>query len=553
MVKCMLLLAFALCMVDFSTAQTPVELTYQEMNIWEHVTGPRVTIRINPAELSPRDRGFPEVDLDVVVSPGGRVLQAHATGGPAQLYEEAESIERARVFLPFRRNGVPILAKIKDWVSIAPPEEWLTNKVAFPEKTDFGHLFISLRRTACMGTCPSYTVVMDGSGLIQFQGNAFVLVPGRHLAHVSQDTVRALVNDFRKADFLSAKDSYSAMVTDSPTQTITFRMGETSKTVTDYVGIEAGLPDVIRDLEDQIDAAAGTKRWIKGNGETGKALLDEHWDFGSGSADNMALYRSAIQNKNDDLVKMFLRAKAPVDIFDESRRVVAPICVASRAGDFNLVEQMAALQPKMKPGVVQPCLTAAALGGNVDLFDLWIDKGAKPETTNDLLRNGISSSNPAMVRRILEFPVDVHARFNEIPLLNYTVAQSRERSEDTEIVGLLLKAGASPNDKDSRGQTALFSVGLQRSQVRPLISILVASGADVNIRDNNGETALMCHAFILDVVDALLAAGADPTPTDRRGQTAAVMARQFSCPLCAEALEQAARKRSSGAAEANHP
>ncbi len=534
-------------------AQTPVELTAREANVWEHLAGPREAIHADLSKLNPMERMLAYVELEVIVSPGGRVLQAHATRGPAQFFEQAEAIERARLFTPFTREGSPVLARITDTVSIGPPETWLLNKVPFPEKVDLRTLFIALRRTSCYGTCPAYTVTLDGSGLVQFVGDAFVLVPGHHTAHVSRETIQALVSAFRKADFLSANDSYTASVTDNPSQTITLRMGQTTKTVIDYVGIEAGMPDAVRELEQQIDDAAGTRRWVKGNEETSRALLAEHWDFSSRSADNMALYRSAIERKDEDLVEAMLRAKAPADIADEKRREDAPICVASKSGDADLAEHMFAQQPGMSKAVLQPCLAAAASSGSVALLDFWIDKGARPEGAGGVLRNGILSGNAAMIARILEYPVNVHERINDTPLLNFAVERSGDKPDGPRIVGLLLKAGASPNEKDERGQTALFSVGLQGSAIKRLVSLLIASGAAIDARDNNGETPLMSHAFIPEAVRALLAAGADPTLSDERGNTALMKAHQFGCEPCAITLEHAVSKRAGARQGAGQP
>ena len=91
--KCTSLLVFALA-VESLAAQTPVELTYQEMNLWEHAAGPRLAIHTDMDQLSFKDRMFGRVDLDVIVSTNGQVLQAHATQGPSQFYEQAESIEQ---------------------------------------------------------------------------------------------------------------------------------------------------------------------------------------------------------------------------------------------------------------------------------------------------------------------------------------------------------------------------------------------------------------------------------------------------------------------------
>jgi hypothetical protein len=204
---------------------------------------------------------------------------------------------------------------------------------------------------------------------------------------------------------------------------------------------------------------------------------------------------------------------------------------------------MFAQQPGKSKAVLQPCLAAAARSGNVALLDFWIDKGARPEGAGGVLRDGILSGNAAMVRRILEYPVDVHERINDGPLLNFAVERSGDKPDGPKIVRLLLKAGASPNEKDWRGQTALFSVGLQGSAVERLVSLLIASGAAIDARDNNGETALMSHAFIVEAVRALLAAGADPTLSDDQGKTALMKAHQFGCEPCAITLERAVRKR----------
>jgi len=534
-------------------AQTPVDLTGPEANVWEHLTGPREAIHADLSKLAPMQRALAYVELEVVVSPGGRVLQAHATAGPAQFFEQAEAIERARLFAPFTREGSPVVAKIHDTVSIGPPETWLPNKVPFPEKVDLRTLLIALRRTSCYGACPAYTVTLDGSGVVQFVGDAFVLVPGHHRAHVSRETVQALVNAFRRADFLSANESYEATVTDNPSQTITLRMGETTKTVIDYVGIEAGMPDAVRELEQQIDDAAGTRRWVTGNEETSRTLVAEHWDFSSGSRDNMALYRSAIERKDEELLEAMFRAKAPADIADEKRREDAPICVASKSGDADLAERMFAQQPEMSKALLQPCLAAAASSGNIALLDFWIDKGARPEGAGGVLREGVLSGNAAMVGRILEYPVNVHERINDAPLLNFAVERSGDKADGPKIVGLLLKAGASPNEKDSRGQTALFSVGLQGEAIQPLVSMLIASGAVIEARDKNGETALLSHAFIPEAVGALLAAGADPTVLDERGESTVMKAHELGCEPCAITLEQAIRKRAAVTEGAGQP
>ena len=98
--KCALLLAFALYGTGSLAAQTPVELPPGEANLWQHTAGPREAIHADLSKLNPIERMNARVELEVIVSPGGRVLQAHATRGPAQFCEQAEAIERDRLFTP---------------------------------------------------------------------------------------------------------------------------------------------------------------------------------------------------------------------------------------------------------------------------------------------------------------------------------------------------------------------------------------------------------------------------------------------------------------------
>ena len=84
------------------------------------------------------------------------------------------------------------------------------------------------------------------------------------------------MSEFEKAKFFAAGDKYIAKVTDNPTYTLTLTVGGKTKTVTDYVGIEVGLPLAISDLENAVDDTAGTQRWIKGNDQTPASLDQEN-------------------------------------------------------------------------------------------------------------------------------------------------------------------------------------------------------------------------------------------------------------------------------------
>jgi hypothetical protein len=59
---------------------------------------------------------------------------------------------------------------------------------------------VTLRRTACFGTCPVYSLEIFVDGFIRYIGIDFVQYTGERRAVVAQETVANLVADFLRAD-----------------------------------------------------------------------------------------------------------------------------------------------------------------------------------------------------------------------------------------------------------------------------------------------------------------------------------------------------------------
>lgn len=126
---------------------------------------------------------------------------------------------------------------------------------------------VTLRRTACYGTCPVYSVEIFADGFIRYIGIKFVQYTGEHRAVVPQQSVENLVADFLKADYFAFQDRYDSQKdskgriwtwTDLPTVITSLRVGTMKKSVQDY----AFAPRRLIELEDEIDRIANTKRWI---------------------------------------------------------------------------------------------------------------------------------------------------------------------------------------------------------------------------------------------------------------------------------------------------
>lgn len=539
-----------------AAAQGPaVELKPQDVNLWEHRLGPETAVHISGEEYQTLRLGPTYVEFEIVVSENGRVEKAEVTGYTKVHVEEAKSIEMDRTFKPWTNNGAKIRVKLHDYVSLLPPEQWADVRVPFPEPWDLRGASVQLRRTGCFGTCPDYQVAISGDGTVSFSGHNFVLIPGDHIAPISSDAVRELIRAFEKADFFSAKDAYTASVTDNPTQTLTLNVAGRTKTVTDYVGTEVGLPLAIRNLEAEVDEVAGTARWVKGDESTTASLENEKWPFASPARQNVELYNTAISKSNKPLADRYLAAGGPIVAPEET--LDSPVCVASGMGEMDLVARMmrpARTPPTLKPSEVRlpsavlgQCLWSAAHSGNVELVEFWLNKGADPKkqppTTKDwtlrlsLLANGILSSNREMVNKLLDLELDVHAPVMEgEPLL--TFALERAGAHATEIVAELVKAGADVNARGRLGETPLFAANSAPDAVK----ILLAAGADLEARDDNGNTALIRYGFSEAMVRELLADGANPTLANKRGDTPLKIAHQLSCPACASLIEEALKK-----------
>jgi ankyrin repeat protein len=192
-------------------------------------------------------------------------------------------------------------------------------------------------------------------------------------------------------------------------------------------------------------------------------------------------------------------------------------------------------------------LAAAAKGGNLEILELWLARGANPlawppkETANwesSILADAISSGKPAVVQRLLDYPFDLHQRVNgERTLLSLALYGHGDKDEVNEVLTLLVHAGVSPNDRGHLGETPLFDTTFHPGAIKTLVAL----GVNVDARNQNGTTALIYQAYAPEAVHELLEAGADPTLVDKNGDTAAIRARQ--CKPCTDDIEAAIARR----------
>lgn len=381
---------------------------------------------------------------------------------------------------PVGQDGAAILGPLK---RVKPP----TRVIPFPSGP-IESISISLDRSGCEGSCPSYSVELHGDGSAKYIGNSYVLVKGTHEFDISGDSVRCLVDHFKRANFWSLRNEYEANNTaDGSHYAISLTIGGKKKVITDYFGPAVGMPLAIRALEEEIDRI-GADQWVYGTSDTIPNLQKEGFDFHSEAAANMLAEASA--SAQDDFVLGLIEAGAPVT--GEARDHAPAVVRASGAGRTAVVKALIARGAFSvgPPPVKEPALRAAA-----------------------------SSGNPEVVAEILQYHPDVNSQDSVgdtalIRMGNPRYFQHDKSKMDVERVArLLLDAGADPNLTNHSGENALFFASNSK-----VLSLLIEAGAKINVVNEFGSTPLL-HAESDESAVTLIKAGADINVTSKFGET----------------------------------
>ena len=129
---------------------------------------------------------------------------------------------------------------------------------------------VTLTRTECYGTCPSYTLNIYSDGRVVFEGIAHVKKIKTHKGRISTEKIQLLLTEFENAGYFSFRDNYTndrevcnELWTDHPSVKISFKVRGKSKTVHHYHGCKGpNVPKQLTILENKIDELANSNQWV---------------------------------------------------------------------------------------------------------------------------------------------------------------------------------------------------------------------------------------------------------------------------------------------------
>lgn len=410
-----------------------------------------------------------------------------------------------------------------------------TKAAPFPA-IDRDKLQITLTRTACFGTCPDYKVTINGNGHVifttreaptdeatdalsahhRFATMSYVVAPGRHEDQIDPEAVDRLIEQFREAGFFSLKSEYSAQITDNPTYVLEIDTGHGRKKVLDYVGREIGMPKAVTDLEDAVDKAAGTARWVHGANGLVEDLQSEGFDFHSPASARILL--AATKDGGDDTLEGLVQRGAPLEQSAGKATFGSIIILAAiengRVPLFNALVERAWLG-RTNRAEVSSAFASSAAGCSPKLVDAAVAAGVPVDATTNREhdeRMASDGNETALASLGHAYICD-----NEADLL-----QTAER---------LLAKGADPNKRDGKGETALYGV-----ENKEVLALILAHGANAKVVDNEGNSAVF-GTWEDEIVLRLLQAGASPKGHYFDGHTLLEQMKRYPMPKAKGWLE----------------
>ena len=160
----------------------------------------------------------------------------------------------------------------KDSESVSHPKD--SESVSHPK--DLTAVSVSLARGYCYGWCPVYDLTVRGTGIVDYNGVAYVPVRGHQTTTLPPERVMSILQELDRARFMSMDDRKLPQVMDGYPVSITVSVDGRTTTIRSYGTINPATPEeylrkhpAVRDeidfqkLADKIDTLSESDRWTK--------------------------------------------------------------------------------------------------------------------------------------------------------------------------------------------------------------------------------------------------------------------------------------------------
>jgi hypothetical protein len=128
---------------------------------------------------------------------------------------------------------------------------------------------VEMSRGPCYGRCASYSVVIQGTGSVEYVGYRYVRLRNRQTATLSEAQVRQIFQELDRSGFFGIEDRAFAWCFDTPSVEISVSIdGKTKRASSDTfcTGANPGTQATFVQVANEIDEIVGTEQWVKCEG-----------------------------------------------------------------------------------------------------------------------------------------------------------------------------------------------------------------------------------------------------------------------------------------------
>ena len=212
---------------------------------------------------------------------------------------------RAKILIPF--GGVVVFVAI---MIIFLGQQSTTSQQPYYYNND---TVISLERTGCIDSCPSYYVVIYENGTVIFEGLKFVENIGVMEYSISPRDVDRLVDKFSDVGYFAFDDRYEptgVVVSDEPSVITSFKNKSYEKTIVNHA---SSGPAALQELENMIEKIAKTSSVIDKSIATQSPKVASIYNMEPNSSE-IFYYPNPEKTENRDVFQKFLLIRLPAHL-----------------------------------------------------------------------------------------------------------------------------------------------------------------------------------------------------------------------------------------------